>query len=156
MDVNGVKLLRPLCKGKGADIGCGPEKVTPGCIGIDIDPDSARDYFAEMDYLPFADNSLDFIVSAHCLEHAGNTRRVLFHWHDKLKPGAVCAVIVPHGEFVSAKTLGHCDMDHSQLFTPVTLRLFFEHVGFKHVESFLYERPNAYKEVPGIFCKGVK
>ena len=52
------------------DIGCGVKK-TPGCIGVDIDPRSHADVYADLFKFPwpFDDNTVDEVYSSHFVEH---------------------------------------------------------------------------------------
>ena len=58
IDANKIKL----------DIGCGKNKLA-GYTGIDIDPNSDADIVASAFALPFKDESIDEIYSAHLVEH---------------------------------------------------------------------------------------
>lgn len=155
-DVNGRALLKRLCVGHGADIGCNAQKITENCVGVDIDAAVFPDVAAAMDMLPFADGELDFLVSCHCLEHASDAVCVLNEWRRVLKSGGRIGIVVPHGEYCWGATLGDGNGTHRQLFTPKTLLLFLEHAGFIQLDAVVYERPYAYKQTPGIFGTGVK
>ncbi len=50
------------------DIGCGRNKIA-GFVGVDIDPESNADVVASALDLPFEDESVDEIFSAHLVEH---------------------------------------------------------------------------------------
>jgi predicted SAM-dependent methyltransferase len=45
--------------------------------------------------LPFAANSLDFIIASHVLEHLPFPLHALFHWHQALRPGGVLLLKIP-------------------------------------------------------------
>jgi len=153
-DTNGRNLLAELCTGVGLDVGCNEQKVTPNCIGVDIDPSVSPDVIADMAQLCWPDNHFDFVVSSHVLEHAYDVPNTLSEWRRVVKPGGVVGIVVPHGEHVCSETLGDANCGHRHLFTHKTLALFLQHVGFVDVESQLYERPYAYKQTPGVFAKG--
>ena len=155
-DTTGRDMLRELCRGIGFDIGCGPRKIAENCIGIDHEASVEPDYVADMAQLPCDDESMDFIVSSHCLEHAPDVVKVLREWYRVLRKGASIGVIVPHGEYAIAATLGDASGTHRQLFTPDTLEIFLQHAGFTEVCACTYERPYAYQQTPGIFARGVK
>jgi predicted SAM-dependent methyltransferase len=155
-DENGRVLLRALCVGRGLDVGCHEQKVSDNCIGIDSDHNVNPDIVASVDKLGHLGGDWDFIVGSHILEHMPNTIEVLRHWLSLLIPGGTLGVTVPHGEYAPHTTLGDASLTHCQLFTPKTLRLFFQHVGFVDVVSQQYERPDAYKQAPGIFAKGYR
>jgi len=155
-DTAGRDLLRPLCVGDGLDVGCNCRKIRENCIGVDIDASVRPDYVAPMDDMPFSDLQFDFVVGSHILEHAPSVLVVLREWVRVLRDGGVIGVCVPHGEYAPSTTLGDASGTHHQLFTPKTLRIFFEHVGLSDVLTLQYQRPYAYKQTPGIFAKGYK
>ncbi len=80
-----------VCTGTGYDIGCNREEwKLPGAIPIDIQlPD---DYHATN--LP--DGQVDYIFSSHCLEHLQDWVGVLDYWIEKIKPGGVLFLYLPH------------------------------------------------------------
>ncbi|GEM_PF-2386775 len=104
-------VLAPICFGKGIDVGCGFRKTHPGSIGIDwIDKGkkglagnvkgkiSEADIVAKGNHLVmFNDNSLDYIVSRHNLEHYSNPEETLAEWIRVLKPGGKLGIVVPSG-----------------------------------------------------------
>jgi SAM-dependent methyltransferase len=47
------------------------------------------------DDLPFRQNSIDYIVALHMLEHVENPIRVIHHWLDIVKPGGGIGIVVP-------------------------------------------------------------
>ena len=42
------------------------------------------------------DDSLDYVFSSHCLEHIENWRETLREWIEKLKPGGILFLYLPH------------------------------------------------------------
>lgn len=54
------------------------------------------DINAPGDALPVPDNSQDFIISSHVLEHFYNPIKALNHWYSKIKPGGFIFMIIPH------------------------------------------------------------
>ena len=96
----------PIEKLNGLNIGCGDRIIHPALIQVDITRASligAGGHFyaspsailSTCDKLPFADNSIDFIIALHFLEHIFNPIDVLRHWHNKLKPGGGVGIILP-------------------------------------------------------------
>ena len=136
------KILSSVCKGKGADIGCGSNKVSPNCIGIDITSKgtsgkygceknkvSVSDYDASGDNLfMFKDNELDFIVAKHNLEHYDNPVLTIQEWKRVLKKGGKIGVIVPDDKFVNTLKL---DPTHKYFFTLEKLTKLFKNQNFK-------------------------
>lgn len=83
----------------------------PGCIFVDY-TDSMETVFkkgeeklcgskqivqlvAEGDDLPFRDNTLDYVLSSHVLEHFFNPIGAILEWFRVLKPGGLIFMIVP-------------------------------------------------------------
>ncbi len=79
-------------RGRGIDIGCGTDPLTPDVMKYDRIHGS-RD--AQM--LPeVQDEQFDFVYSSHCLEHLHNPIIGLMNWWRVLKPGGFLIVTVPH------------------------------------------------------------
>ncbi len=53
------------------------------------------DYYGEACNLPFRDNSLDYVVTSHVLEHVGNPIAALAEWCRVLRPGGIIYLVVP-------------------------------------------------------------
>lgn len=89
------KLLLPeeiaLLRGKGIDIGCGNDPVTPDCQRFDVDDGDANQITNHIKEL----ESYDYVFSAHCLEHMYQPRDTIQDWWKLVKPGGVMIVIVP-------------------------------------------------------------
>ncbi len=56
------------------------------------------DIVAAGDYLPLADESQDFVVSSHVLEHFANPIKTLLEWDRVIRPMGIIFMIVPHKE----------------------------------------------------------
>jgi len=131
------RLARKFCKGKGLDVGpCG---VTcdgteflpfPGAIPVDIRlPDSG----SATDLSKYEDESMDYVFSSHCLEHADDPEKALEEFYRVLKPGGVTFIYLP--------APGHAKWDphlfegvrHEHLWqpTPDTLGRLMLMAGFK-------------------------
>jgi SAM-dependent methyltransferase len=54
------------------------------------------DVVAYGEQLPFADSSLDFVVSSHVFEHLLDPIAGLWEWHRVIRPGGLIYMIVPH------------------------------------------------------------
>lgn len=74
----------------GFDIG-GPGDY--GMLGLDIMPNTHIN--ADGQYLPFRDNSIDYLFSSHALEHIPNPKLALSEAIRVLKPGSVAFIIMP-------------------------------------------------------------
>ncbi len=141
-----VAALKRYCVGKGIDVGCGADKVTPECIGVDIlrpgqvgeygvvaNRKSSADVHASGDELtPFKDGELDFVVAKHNLEHYVDVVKTLQEWRRVLKKGGHLAVVVPDERAGDTVFL---DPTHKHCFTPESLtRLLGVIGGFEVVE----------------------
>lgn len=79
-----------------------------GCINIDYakdaennDPKSNRmkvDVVARGEVLPFADDSLGYVLSSHVLEHCYDVIGTLKEWMRVVRPGGYIVFVVPHKE----------------------------------------------------------
>ncbi|VAX17130.1 hypothetical protein MNBD_NITROSPINAE01-718 [hydrothermal vent metagenome] len=130
-----------LCNGRGVDVGCGGNKTCPNAIGVDLTPEgdtgkyggqagveSRANVVASGDYMPmFEDNSLDYVISRHNLEHYQDYIKTLFEWTRVLKPGGVLGVITPDHEWVDTISL---DSTHYHVFTQASLENLFRHIPF--------------------------
>jgi SAM-dependent methyltransferase len=155
-DTVGRDMLAQLCTGVGLDIGCHAQKIMPSCIGVDNDPSVSPDMLADMDNLDVPDNTYDYVVASHVLEHTHRVKETLLEWFRVLKTQGLVGVVVPHGEYAHPETLGDASGGHHQLFTVKTLELFLRCSGFVHVVVTQYDRPTAYQQAPGIFAMGMK
>ena len=50
------------------------------------------------DQLPLEDNSVDFVVSSHVIEHFPDPIKALSEWYRVVKPGGYLYIIAPHKE----------------------------------------------------------
>jgi SAM-dependent methyltransferase len=89
------KLVVILAPGKeGWDMGGSGHTILNTRInGLEID--NANDLQADATLLPFKDNSLDFIVSSHSIEHMNNTRKMFKEWYRVLKKDGIIGFIMP-------------------------------------------------------------
>lgn len=80
------------------DLGCGKKKQEPGAIGIDRQPGSAADIFADLSHFPwpFADNCASRIYLSHFLEHQPDILRVMAEVHRIARPEAEVFTVTPH------------------------------------------------------------
>lgn len=95
------------CRGKGLDLGCGPEKLidSTNCIGVDNNIDAtlfgrpARfDIKADVtDLSMFASGSMDWVFSSHVLEHVPLSKipDTLREWMRVIKPGGNLILYLP-------------------------------------------------------------
>lgn len=71
------------------------------CLKVDI--------VASGDNLPFKDNTVDFVISSHVIEHFYDPVKAIEEWLRVVKPGGYVFIIAPHmdriGELASPRTL---------------------------------------------------
>ena len=79
------------CKGRGVDVGSGHWPL-PGAIPLD----AARGPGRQRSIRDFAAGSLDYVFSSHCLEHIADWQAELALWIEKLKPGGLLFLYLPH------------------------------------------------------------
>lgn len=79
------------CKGRGLDIGAAFWPL-PGSTPIDTEQGPGLENRIE-DILP---GSQDYVFSSHCLEHIGPWEEALDSWIEKLRPGGVLFLYLPH------------------------------------------------------------
>lgn len=75
--------------GRGIDIGCGDDPVTPDCLRWDRPEGDA----ARLEGL--APESFDWVYSSHCLEDLPHPEAALRRWWEVLKPGGHLLLMVP-------------------------------------------------------------
>lgn len=108
------------------DIGCGDVQVRKdaGFLGLDIYDFGQEIIWDIEEGLPFPDNSIDEIYTAHTLEHLDNVDATMNEMHRILKPGGKTHIIVPHKDHTGAYVLTH--------------KTFFNEHTFEYMERDLY------------------
>lgn len=103
-------------KGKGVDIGCGRDPVTPDCDQWDQELGCGDATF--MTGVP--DSTYDWVHSSHCLEHISNREVCLQNWWRILKPGGYLIIIVPHRNLYEQRTTlpSQGNADHKTFILP--------------------------------------
>ncbi|GAA0559768.1 class I SAM-dependent methyltransferase [Chitinophaga japonensis] len=145
------------------DFGCGGGFLLKNLdcrerIGIEINP-VARDYCNEVNRIPcyesldaVKDESVDVVISNHCLEHTTNPFQYVSALYEKLKPGGTIAIVVPHDSY-RTKWKPNDINNHLYSFSPMNLGNILQGAGFKQVQVF----PFLHKWVPyrfrGAICK---
>jgi SAM-dependent methyltransferase len=98
------KVARWIGRGKiGTEIGAGTAPVpglAPPPIYVDCFKEfgaapNRADYYGHACALPFHDNSLDYVVASHVLEHVANPVAALAEWCRVLRPSGIIHVVVP-------------------------------------------------------------
>ena len=79
--------LMKYCQGQGLDLGCGPSKIKPDAIGVDLyHPEADMNMDARL-LTPYGNEQFDYIFSSHLLEELQDTEGVLREWIRVLKKG---------------------------------------------------------------------
>ncbi len=119
----------------GLNIGAGGRAISPFLTPVDIfrEPGSSTHHsylsqaiLALPDALPFRDNSVDFIVALHMLEHVSNPVEVVDHWLDVVKPGGGIGIILPDWRYNWDARRDKAPLGHKWNSTPELLRSMFE------------------------------
>lgn len=162
-----IEVLEVYCQGKGANIGCGHVRIGDS-IGVDLSTTSrACDIVGDARHLPFANESLDYIVSAASFEHIDSSPiMTLREWLRCLKVGGLLALVVPDAEYgIWAMTgdTGECgklvkkhrSMEHLHAFDKTTLKLLFQFAGMDVIVCQNIDRKPARPEIT-LLCVGRK
>lgn len=98
------RLVKHYCTGIGCEIGPGANPQTNPKSTYYVDRHRTYknlainvDVVADASALPFAPDTLDYLVSSHVLEHCPDTLATLQEWLRVLKPGARLVLRLPHG-----------------------------------------------------------
>lgn len=81
--------LAPYLVGRGIDIGCKWDQVTPDCRRFDLEHGDAQ----RID--EYVDEEFDFVYSSHCLEHLADPVDALRRWWGLVRPGGHLILVVP-------------------------------------------------------------
>lgn len=129
--------------GTGVDIGCGLNKIHAAAIGIDKKLSSSDFGYpfgaqvkADGSRLSwFANSSLDYVFSSHCLEHFPDADAVLKEWTRVIRPGGYLILIMPHRErYPNVGTPG-ANSDHKHDYYPADVAKVVEGHAFRIVQS---------------------
>lgn len=154
------KVGKALATGIRLNLGCGHIPLD-GYINVDQRELPGVDIISDVSNLPFEENSVTEIFSAHVLEHfpQERLRRLLPYWRSLLKPQGTFRAIVPDGEaMLSGVAAGTYPFEqfrevlfgaqeyegdfHFNLFTPDSLSNLLFEAGFKEVTVPIKGRPN--------------
>ena len=92
--------------GLGADLGCGPDRLHPRLLRVDLMPDGRPDCRADLERLPFADSSLTVVVSREVFEHLADPWAAIREAARVLRPGGLLYLQTP---FVIGRHAGPSD-----------------------------------------------
>lgn len=120
-------ILMKYAIGNGIDVAC-CARVFPGAVGIDIISKgqktqpwglpSAAQFAFDCSDLPFKDETLDFIVGVHTIEHFADTKGVLNEWIRILKVGGYLLLVVPDIRYTPSPGSDNHDITHLHEFEP--------------------------------------
>jgi predicted SAM-dependent methyltransferase len=134
------RALFDVCHGRGIDVGCGSNKTHPLAIGVDLTPKGASgrygnqrlqiseaDVVSEGDNLTaFPDESMDYVVERHNLEHYLDPVKAIQELHRVLRPAGVLGMVVPDDAAVDTIQL---DPTHKHAFTMDSLARLIKAIG---------------------------
>jgi SAM-dependent methyltransferase len=99
-------------EGRGIDIGCGPDPVTPTAIRFDLEQGDANVISL------YVKDQFDFVYSSHCLEHMHNPQATILEWWKLVKPGGYLFVVVPDEDLYEQGVFpSRFNNDHKATFT---------------------------------------
>jgi len=105
-------LEQKVFQGKGIDIGCGPDPVTPDARRFDLEDGDANRI---TDYIQ---DQFDFVFSSHCLEHMHDPQIALQGWWELVRPGGFLFFIVPDEDLYEQGVFpSRFNHDHKATFT---------------------------------------
>ncbi|MBN3791223.1 methyltransferase domain-containing protein [Burkholderia sp. Ac-20353] len=120
------------------DLGCGPVK-RDGFIGIDRFAMRGVDIVCGLDRgIPLSDDSVDYLVASHSLEHVRDLPRVIHEMHRICKDRALITIVAPY----AATGLNQANPYHLQRFNEHTAR-FFSNAGETVLPPDDYDFPGA-------------
>ncbi|WP_211609371.1 methyltransferase domain-containing protein [Paraburkholderia haematera] len=120
------------------DLGCGPMK-RPGFIGIDRFPLPGVDITADLNKgIPLPEDSVDYLVASHSLEHFDDLPHVIHEIHRVCKDRALVTIVAPY----SATGLNLANPYHVQVFNEHTAR-FFTNAAETALQVADYDFPSA-------------
>lgn len=99
-------------EGKGIDIGCGPDPITPAARAFDVQDGDANVITRHVH------EQFDFVYSSHCLEHMHDPRAALREWWQLVRPGGHLFFIVPDEDLYEQGVFpSRFNPDHKATFT---------------------------------------
>jgi SAM-dependent methyltransferase len=99
-------------RGRGIDIGCGPDPVTPNARRFDKEHGDANCVSQ------FVQEQFDFVYSSHCLEHMHDARATILDWWKLVKPGGFLFVTIPDEDLYEQGVFpSRFNDDHKATFT---------------------------------------
>ncbi len=173
--MTGIEMRQQLAKrirGRGVEFGAGayPFPVPPFCQVLYADRNSPsqlaeREYFglsgtvatnlqtdiSEMEGIE--DNSLDFIIASHVIEHTANPIGAITKAHKKLKTEGILVLIVPDKHVTFDKLRGVTTVDHlvADYLMPSRERDFEHYIEFFRLS---FPQPDFIESARGVWARG--
>lgn len=140
------------------DVGCGTQKRSANCVGIDRSPASAADIVWDLDQFPWPieDSQFSCIHMSHVIEHLQDIGRAMAEIHRVARNGADVFVVTPHysshNSFTDPTHRHHLAAGSFQYFTGKDFATFSSHTrGFEIISIELTFGGNAVLDNMGRF-----
>ena len=84
-------------------------------------------------------------MSSHCVEHVADVSKLFLAFFKALKPGGILAIDTPNADSIAAEHFADfyyylCMPVHVNLFTPTSIRLLTQSMGFTDISIATYNR----------------
>lgn len=117
-DADGKFPWRKIFKGKGIDVGPGPDPLKMSdCIGFDLDQGNANNLSQY-----FGANTFNYLHASQCLEHMDDPEHALREWISVVKPKGHLVITVPcmelYGDILWGKDGSRYNLDHKSTWSP--------------------------------------
>jgi len=132
------KRVKLFLKGtNGIDIGCGDDKITPNCIGVDRVPQKGVNLVWDARKLPFTDNTFDWVFSSHCLEDIKEWEKTVQEWTRILKKDGYIILYMPHGDYYPKAGSELANKAHTRDFYPEEVeKVLYKYAHIVTVQTF--------------------
>jgi len=130
-----IKHVPPPRQGGGliVDVGCGRNKTITDSFGVDILP--GADFQCSLDDLPFADGTVESLISRHSLEHVLDTVKALREWRRVLQPDGKVVIVLPDHSAIDTMHPFYGSGLHLHAFTQDSFRHLLEATGIFRIEE---------------------
>ena len=140
----------------GLNIGCGNRRVSRHLLPVDImresklGPTNGEHHaflddalLANPDDLPFKEESIDYIIALHMLEHVANPMEILRYWSTLLKPGGGIGLVLPNYEYTwsahgDSSQFGHKWNTNAQIFEKLYQRDLKDWLSLERIDMLPY------------------
>lgn len=142
------------------NIGCGDDIIGTDFVDLYPQRESVKKYNADVDKLPYEDNTFDIVMNKYMFEHLKDRRLFLSEVFRVLKPGGEFWLETDNAGFIlyhnyKSKMLTHyggyafhgSDDKHYSLFTTSHVRSFLEDEGFYVKEAGVFNRDTFSKPI---------